>query len=455
MARQTSGQDGSNDKHGRGGGSEGAAEVFLSSDMPAIVPFWQRLPLFFRYPMHGEPLLYMALLSLATLFGFILPLPMPLDHLLMHFIVWLAFIRYAYKTLDQTAIGLLTPEQHHLSSDPERNSLPYKQFAIFIVLGFILGLSQRAGGLIHGAVLIFVILSAPATVINLTMTRSFWAGLNPFAAIGVMQVIGLPYLALCAFLFLLSASEQVLMLVLLPRLPGWLVLPALNFVAMYFTLIMFNMMGYVVYQNHHLLGVEVVVPPGGGAEASEDGGDAIGRLIGAGQIDEALELAYEAQRTAPDDVRINARYHKLLALAGREDRLMSHARIYLALLLRKGLADEALTLFDELRQRDVAFTPEQPTHLLRLAEALRRRRRFNEALLLIKGFDKRFPRHAEIPAVYLFAAQVLSENLHQDAGAQQLLNALLASYPDHPTNVEARQLLTVIERTQAQNLAKR
>ena len=100
-------------------------------------------------------------------------------------------------------------------------------------------------------------------------------------------------------------------------------------------------------------------------------------------------------------------------------------------------------------------TPEQPTHLLRLAEALRRRRRFNEALLLIKGFDKRFPRHAEIPAVYLFAAQVLSENLHQDAGAQQLLNALLACYPDHPTNVEARQLLTVIERTQAQNLAKR
>ena len=134
---------------------------------------------------------------------------------------------------------------------------------------------------------------------------------------------------------------------------------------------------------------------------------------------------------------------------------MSHARIYLALLLRKGLADEALTLFDELRQRDAAFTPEQPTHLLRLAEALRRRRRFNEALLLIKGFDKRFPRHAEIPAVYLFAAQVLSENLHQDAGAQQLLNALLARYPDHPTNVEARQLLTVIERTQAQNLAKR
>lgn len=450
MARQSGGNGG---REGEGSGRNGRDDgerIFQVSDVPNVVPFWQRLPLFFRYPLHSEPLLYMGLLALATLFGFILPAPAPLDHLLMHFIVWLAFIRYAYKTLDQTAIGLLTPEQHHLSDDPERNSLPYKQFAIFIVLGFFLGLAQGAGGLIYGAALIFILLALPATVINLTMTRSFWTGLNPFAAVGVMRVIGLPYLALCAFLFLLSASEQVLMIALLPRLPGWLLLPALNFVAMYFTLIMFNMMGYVVYQNHHLLGVNVVVSPENAAGTAPKEEDAIGRLIGAGQIDEALDLAEDAQRSAPDDVRANARYHKLLALAGREERLKSHGRIYLSLLLRKGLVDEALTLFDALRQRDGAFEPEQPAHLLRLAEGLRRQRRFKEALMLIKGFDKRFPGHAEIPAVYLFAAQALSENLHQDAGARQLLNVLLARYPDHPKSVEARQLLTVIERTQAQ-----
>ncbi len=30
------------------------------------------MPHFFRYPLHVEPLLYMAMLSLATLLGFIL-----------------------------------------------------------------------------------------------------------------------------------------------------------------------------------------------------------------------------------------------------------------------------------------------------------------------------------------------------------------------------------------------
>lgn len=420
------------------------AHSAVPTEAPDITPFWQRLPRFFRYPLHWEPLLYMGLLAAATLLGFILPIPTPFDHILVHLGVWLAFIRYAYKTLDQTAQGLLTPEQHRTHDDPERSNLPYKQFAIFIVVGFVLGLAEAGGGLLFGAALIFSVLALPASAMILAITRSFWAGLNPFAAIGMMRVIGLPYLGLCAFLFLLSASQQVLQMGLLPRLPGWLLLPALNFVAMYFTLIMFNMMGYVVYQYHHLLGVQVSTSAGGKPEAA--GSDAIGRLVGEGRIDEALEIAYEAQRVASDDVAAHGRYHKLLALAGRDERLLSHGRRYLDLLLQKGQGDEALALYRLLQARDAAFAPEQPAQLLRLAEAARRQRDFPQALALVKGFDKRFPRHADIPSVYLFAARVLCENLRQDASARQLLTVLLARYPEHPTNVEARQLLAVLDK---------
>lgn len=426
-------------------------------DVPVVTPFWQRLPLFFRFPLHLEPLLYMGFLSLATLLGFVLPVPSPFDHVLVHLGVWLAFIRYAYKTLDQTAQGRLTPEQHQTQTDNDRDSLPYKQFAIFMVMGLVLGFAEQMGGLVFGAATIFSVLALPASVMNLSITRSFWAGLNPLAAISMMRIVGMPYLGLCAFLFLLSASQQMLQMTLLPRLPGWMILPALNFVAMYFTLIMFNMMGYVVYQHHHLLGVAV------SANASTAGGksdvkgsetaDAIGRLVGAGQIDEALDIAYEAQRVAPDDVAANERYHKLLALAGRDDRLLSHAKRYLGLLLNKGQGSEALRLYRAMHERNAAFEPEQPAQLLRLAEVARRHRDYPEALALIKGFDKRFPRHAEIPAVYLFAARVLCENLRQDASARQIISVLLARYPEHPVSVEAQQLLAVIDKLAAPAMA--
>ena len=389
----------------------------------------------------------MVALSLATLLGFVLPIPMPFDHLLVHFGVWLAFTRYAYKTLDQTAIGLLTPDQHRSFADEGRASLPYKQFAILMAMGFVLGLAQSMGGLVYGAVLIFVVLAFPASVMNLAITQSFWSGLNPLAAIRMMRTVGLPYLALCAFLFLLLVSQQTLQMILFPRVPGWMIIPMMNLVAMYFTLIMFNMMGYVVFQHHHLLGLSVA--SSSQPKDAGDSSDAIGRLIGAGQMDEALELAYEAQRVAPDDVAAHDRYHKLLALAGRDDRLMSHARTYLSLLLRKGMDDEALTLFRSMREKDAAVAPERPEQLLSLAGAARRRREYSEALALVKGFDKRFPKHAEIPNVYLFVAQVLSENLRQDASARQLLAVLLARYPEHQTSIGARQLLSVIDRMQA------
>lgn len=427
------------------------------SEMPEVTPFWQRLPLFFRYPLHWEPLLYMALLAAATLLGFVVPLPAPIAHLLVHFGVWLAFIRYAYKTLDETAHGRLRPDQHESHSDKERANLPYKQFAILVVAGFVLAFAQRMGGLLFGAALIFSVLTLPASVMILSITRSFWAGLNPLAAIGMMRVIGLPYLGLCAFLFLLSASQNFLLVTLLHRLPVWALLPALNFVAMYFTLIMFNMMGYVVYQHHHLLGVPVIAAAAAGDKPGAKGDDdaeAIGRLIGAGQVDEALELAYEAQRVAPDDVAAHGRYHKLLALAGRDERLASHAKRYLALLLNKGQGDEALQVYRAMHERDAAFAPDQPAQLLRLAEAARRRREFPEALALVKGFDKRFPGHAEIPAVYLFAARVLCENLRQDASARQILSVLLARYPEHAVNAEARQLLAAIDKLAAAPAAR-
>lgn len=419
-----------------------------SSEVPAITPFWQRIPLFFRYPLHLEPLLYMAVLSLATLIGFVLPLPSPLDHLIVLLGVWLAFIRYAYKTLDQTAQGLLTPEQHRFYDAKERANLPYKQFAIFVVSGFAIGFAGWLGNFAVGLALVFFVLAMPASIMILSITQSFWAGLNPLAAVGMMRVIGLPYLGLCAFLFLLSSSQGVLQMELMPRVPEWLLMPSLNFVAMYFTLIMFNMMGYVVFQYHALLGVEVsaAAPAASGVVSAVD---AIGQLIAAGEIDGALELAYEAQRTAPDDLVAHGRYHKLLLLAGREERALSHARTYLALLLQKGRGDQALDLYREMLERDASFAPEQPAQLLRLAEAARRRREYPQALALIKGFDKRFPRHPEIPAVYLFAASVLCENLRQDASARQILDALLTRYPDHPVSGEARQLASVIDKLAA------
>jgi tetratricopeptide (TPR) repeat protein len=417
-------------------------------EVPDILPFWQRLPRFFLYPLHLEPLLYMLFLSFTTLLIHIFPA------LIVFLGILLAFTRYAYKILDQTAMGLLTPDQLQSYDNADRVSLPYKQFGIFIVLGFITEFARRAGGLFFGAALICSTLALPAMVMTLAITRSFWAALNPFAVIRMISAVGFPYLGLLAFLFLLSASQGVLQTFLLPRIPPWLLYPVSAFVAMYFTLIMFNMMGYVIYQYHHLLGVRVrkVGKTNGGVKAGSDAAvesdatDSYAELIASGQIDKALDLAYEEQRIDPENVAAHDRYHKLLLLSDHKERLLSHARRYLALLLNKKLAVEAIKLYCAMREHAPDFEPEKPAQLLRLAEAARQNRDFVLALSLLKGFDKRFPKSDEIPDVYFFAAQTLCENFHKDAAARQILMTLLERYPSHPVSDKARQLLNAIEK---------
>jgi TolA-binding protein len=67
----------------------------------------------------------------------------------------------------------------------------------------------------------------------------------------------------------------------------------------------------------------------------------------------------------------------------------------------------------------------------------------------VRGFDKRFPGHVDIPAVYLFSAGVASERLRKDDLARSLLKEILRRYPGHELAGEAARYLEVIDRLAA------
>jgi len=429
-------------------------------EVPTIKPFWLCLPRFFLYPLHLEPLLYLFFLSLATVFIDAIPEGDWDWVLIFIFLGWLLVLfRYAYKVMDQTAMGLLTPDQAaaYEEDDSGRGALPFKLFGIFIVFAFVFGTADYyIGGLFSGAVLIYITFSIPAALMLLSITRSFWTALNPLAVFQVMTVVGIPYLGLCAFLFLLGASISAtdsILGTLRTSIPLWLLLWISTSITLYFILIMFNMMGYVIYQYHHLLGVHVKRSHEENSEGRTAGngkGISYAELIASGQIDKALELAQTERRDHPGDVDTNERLHKLLLLSNRKEPLLAHARAYLDLLLQKNLDGEAIQLYGAMREHDPNFAPEKPAQLLQLAKAARQRRDPAQALALVKGFDKRFPDNPEIPAVYFFAAQTLSEDLRKDARAREILTVLLKRYPAHPISDPAQKLLALLEKMAAQ-----
>src|SRR5258707_12731087 len=93
----------------------------------------------------------------------------------------------------------------------------------------------------------------------LALEERLGAALNPMRLLFTISGIGLPYLALCAFLFLLLESAAYLAIGLDKFLPSWVSGILAGVVSMYFMVSMYYLMGYVLYQHHSELGVDLQV----------------------------------------------------------------------------------------------------------------------------------------------------------------------------------------------------
>jgi hypothetical protein len=433
-------------------------------DESRIVPFWLRLPKFFLFPLQGGMLIVLVPLALASLLAPILPMPKPFDLLLTEALIWLAALRHAFTVMDGTSRGLLTAEeQAHQAPNPDRVNLPWKLLAVIflwaIPVGFATGISPMLGWVMN----LFVVVAMPASIMALSVTNSLFQGMNPLLWISIMRTVGRAYLALFVFLMFLSGGVVAASPLLAPFMGGWLAVPLLNLAFLYFNLIAFNMMGYALYQYHRELGIEVKVDfaeqeKRGARRGGRDGktaaqadpvAEAVAARVAAGDLDGALDAAYEQQRQEPENLTAQERYHKLLLLADKKPRALEHGQRYLATLLRLGRDDQAFDLFQRLRDLDGGFRPEQPGHLLKLAEQAYRRRDPVLALSLVHGFDKQNPRHPDIPGVYMLAARIMSEHYRKDDMAGAILRGLLQKYPEHPLAAEADVFLRALDRLAA------
>jgi tetratricopeptide (TPR) repeat protein len=242
-----------------------------------------------------------------------------------------------------------------------------------------------------------------------------------------------------------------------PGSRDWLILPALTWTLLYFTLIMFAMMGYVLYQFHQALGLKVRIsfarsssnPAARAAIAQADPmAEAVASKVATGELDAAIDIADEQRRQYPEDLAIQERYQTLLLAAGRTERALAHGQTYLGLLLRLGRAEQALDLLKRLRGVDGAFLPERPDAVLPLAEAAFGRRDADTTVALVRGFDKRHPRHPDIPGVYFLSARLMSELLRRDPTALTILRGLQHKYPEHPVTAAAAPYLAALEKLQ-------
>lgn len=415
----------------------------------AIQPYWQRFGSFFLYPLSMEPLLLCVAMGILT--GLSELFFTPAD-LFIKLVLLVVVLRYGYKVLERTARGQLDDPLDSIDHSDAGKNRPYKQFVVIATGLALAGYAAYLGGPHLGILLLFLLaMVLPANTMLLALTDDLGESISPPHLWHLMSRIGTPYLGLCACLLLLTSSSDAFLGLLAPVLPSAIIDVVAGFSGTYFTIVMFRLMGYALYQYHEVLGFSVDVDFSAQSEAiATDPGKRLAKemtaLLLAGQTADAIALLRNEVNDQPDDPTANLRLHRLLIAApGEEAAMLTHATSWLPKLLQQGKSHQASEILEAIWQQQPDYRPPLPTHYLPLAQALFERRRYENAVRLIKGFDQRHPGHRDIAAIYLLGARLLIDQQRDETQARRILETLSAHYPDSPVAHEAQRMLDALK----------
>jgi hypothetical protein len=169
-------------------------------------------------------------------------------------------------------------------------------------------------------------------------------------------------------------------------------------------------------------------------------------LLAADQPAEAAAVLDRLIRGRGATAPVHTRYRALLERLGHTDRLLSHARDYVAVLLHLGKESEALSLYLESRRMDAAFELGDPQPVSDLIALAARKQQSQLAVSLAEEFARRFPRDRDLVLNSLTAARLM-DRLGRDQEAHRLLLSLRRGHPEHALRAEVDAAIAELERS--------
>ena len=415
-------------------------------DRFAPPPFWQQLPRMFTYPAHENALIRIACFGIgvtvlqAVPFGFVIAL-----------LVWLGFLAFCFGVLERTARGHLLAATLHVDERSGRDPRPLLQLVLVIVFGVLVyAVAASMGPLAAQVAMLVSTALLPASIMILALDEQLLAALNPARIVSTIAGIGLPYLALCAFLFLLLQSSSFAVGALARVLPHWLSALLANMVTMYFLVSIYYLMGYALYQNHAALGIDVQVDPATAGRAVSARGREVDvldpetqALIADGDLDAAAKRIETRLRREWENDKLHERYHKLLLLLDKPVALERHLNEYVGKLIDAKKPARAVDVYEAAQRKQPGVSLAGPAWLLPLATQAFELRRDATALRLLEGFETNFPGHADSAAVAMLNARILLERQGRYEQAESIFRGVSQRFPSHPLAAEATRLAGV------------
>lgn len=376
-------------------------------------PFWRRLEESFRYPLKAHSLFLIIAVSLLTSILSYVPLT-----LLWYLLVTGAFLKYSFSCLEQTARGLLVPPDITEAYSGGMALLGNLLVMLLVAGATVFAAYYYLGPQIAGLLAFLIIIALPAVIIMYGMTESLVEALNPLNLLRLIAAVGLPYGLLLAFIMIMSASVGVI-----NQLIGYdysLLSNVLqSTVSNYYTLVMFHIMGYMIFQYQGELGFAAredfgeTNPP---RSARQRLAAKIDIRLKEGDYNDVVALFKMALKQFPSDREFNRQYFEFLYATGRD--IEGAASRYLDYLIGSQQEHQLVIIYKRVLQLEPHYRPDTAPTRHRLAAACKDSGDSLSAVKLINGLHREFSNYRQLVQAYELMAAALDDVPHRSEQAK-------------------------------------
>jgi tetratricopeptide (TPR) repeat protein len=383
-----------------------AHEVESLGSVNQAEPFWNRFDKAFRYPLNTQSLIIIIVLSILTSVVTYIPFGF-----LVYIVLMGTLLKYSFSCLQETANGMMTAPDI-IAAEGDGSSLLWKLFLISVsVVGSLSIASAYLGAAITTLLSGVLIITLPATLIIFVMNDSVLAAINPFNQIKLINSIGLPYALLLCIILIMFASVGVINETMGGNF-SFLSRTLQSMASNYYTIVLFHIMGYMLFQYQGNLGFTAREDYGERKTARTEPVRILAKIkimVKEGGYGKAVKLFSHAVKSHPNNDTLNSEFFKYLLATKNTEYINEYASIYLQFLEKNQQSYKLMMSYKRLLQENPNYKLKSPELSFTIAKACEENGDPQSVIQLIKDFHKDFPGYEKSITAYELLANTLND----------------------------------------------
>lgn len=373
----------------------------------SVEPFWRRLDKSFSYPMTKQTLFLILVASVVSALGASME---GLQSFFILFVVTAVTTKYGFLCLQQTAAGNMDAPD---VSEAYLGGVKLIFHIVMIVLGIafmVLAMANVLGQTAAIAFSVFWLCCLPAVFINYARFEEIGSAINPVEVVRLVLQLRGAYLLLLLFITIMVLSVGTLN----QLFDGEDVLSASlqGIVSYYYWLVIFHLMGYLLFQKQRVLGYVSRLDSDGDVHNRSEKRHTMARIEVLSKEGIFTELNSEfkaAIKKHPDDIGIYDSYFDYLCALRKTTELNKFWLAYLDRLDKCGRMSQVAGLLLRILHVAPDYLPASAEVRFKLAGILLKQGKPALSVRLINRLHRDHPGFEQLTEAYLLMADALEE----------------------------------------------